>query len=330
MSILIDARTRFILQGAAGDDPLSSDRQPFYASSIVAHVPAPASGVPEGDPARALIEANRWLFDGVAVYASVGAAAAATGAEASIVRCPSDSTGDAVAAAIAAGLSLVVVVSDFASREEREHIRALAAGSPTRVLGPHCPGLVTPGACQVGAMPGYIYTRGRIGILSKRTLAADAAALQTSAAGLGQSTMVALGRQPLDPQSMADCLELFLDDSETDGVVLLGEAEGRGEEEAAARLRERGCTKPVIACIADQEPERGSEAGRVARLSDAQAARKAEALREAGAVILERPAELGLAMRRLLELRAGPRQGRRLEDFAAVMRDVERVCYDAV
>jgi len=334
MAILIDAHTRFVLQGSAGDDPLSPDRRPFYASGLVAHVPEEGSAKGArgalGDPLRALIDGNRWLFDGVSVYGSVDAAVAATGANASIVRCPAGSTANCVAAAIAARLELVIVVSDFASAAERERVRALAAGSSTRVLGPLCAGLITPGACQVGALPGYIYARGRIGILAKSARLADAAALQTSAAGLGQSTMVALGGQPLDPGALADCLGLFLEDPETDGIILLGEAAGRGEEEVAAHLRAWRSSKPVVACIAAEDPERQQSSGSMVRLSGALAARKADALRAAGAVIVERPAELGLTLRGLLELRAGRRPRGQRADFATVMRDVERCVYDPV
>ena len=323
MAILVDENTRFIVQGSNDQaDPLSPANLPFYASSIVGYVSMDGAG---------LIDANRWLFTGASIFANVREAIAATGANASIVRSAPDRAAPAIEEAIDAGLTLVIVMTDIGSAADRERIRARAVERGVTVVGPCSPGLISPGACQVGTMPGYIHTRGKVGILSRSGARCHEAALQTTAAGLGQSTVVALGRAPIDPSSFLACFELLLEDPQTEGIVLLGDAHGRIEEEVAGLLLRRRCNKPVVAYI-EAEPSRGDDAwstGEVLSIGDAMAARKIEALRAAGVIVTDQPAEIGQIMRQVLEVKAaGSFASRPKRDFATAMRQVEQVCYE--
>lgn len=323
MAILVDENTRFIVQGSNDQaDPLSPANLPFYASSIVGYVSLDGAG---------LIDANRWLFGGTSIFASVGEAVAATGANASIVRSAADRAAAAIEAAIDAGLALVIVMTDVETAEDRERIRRRAVERGVTVVGPCCPGLISPGACQVGTMPGYLHTRGKVGILSRSGTRCHEAALQTTAAGLGQSTVIALGRSPIDPSGFLACFELLLEDPQTEGIVLLGDAHGRIEEEVAGLLHRRRCNKPVVAYI-EAEPERSDDAwscGEVHSIGEAMAARKIEALRAAGVIVTDRPAEIGQIMHSVLEVKAaGSFASRPKRDFATAMRQVEQVCYE--
>ncbi len=322
MSILIDENTRFVVQGAAQDQDANWP-VPFLASNIVAHV------APEGSE-RA--DGNRWAPDGAAVFGSVAEAVAATGANASIVHGGGAIVVAAVESAIEAAIPLVVIASDVAGETERERIRHLAEETGIRVLGPCCPGLISPGACQIGAMPGYIYTRGKIGILSRTGALTYEAALQTTAVGLGQSTVVALGSDPILPSAYVDCFDLFLDDPQTAGIVLLGDAFGGAEDRVVELLRRRGSSKPIVAHIAVDpglEQRFATDRGAVRPISEAMAARKAESLRSVGAIVTDTPAQIGQIMRSLLEVRAAAAyRGNPQNDFVSAMRQVERVCYD--
>ncbi len=324
MAILINEKTRFIVQGSSDQgDAFSSVNLPFYASSIVAYVSHDGAD---------LVDGNRWLFGATAIFPSAAEAVAATRANASIVRSAPDHAAAAVEAAIDAGISLIIVISEIDSTEDRERIRRKAASHGARVIGPCSPGVITPGACQVGTMPGYIHSPGRVGILSRSGTRTHEAALQTSAVGLGQSTVVALGRTPVVASSFVECFELFLDDPQTDGIVLLGDAHGRVEEDIADLLRGRRGGKPVVAHI-EPDQSSGSRLGQaedVWSISDAMAARKTEALRRAGVIVTDMPAQIGQIMRSVLEVKAaGAPANRSKRDFTTAMRQVEQVCYDA-
>lgn len=322
MAILIDSNTRFIVQGSSGHaDHFSIANLPFYASNVVGYVSLDGGG---------LIGGNRWLFGGSSMFATAAEAVAATGANATIVRSAPGEAAAALEAAADAGIELAVVVSEVEDELERARIRELALARGLRVVGPCAAGLITPGACQVGAMPGYIHTKGRVGILSRSGIRCHEAALQTTVAGLGQSTVVALGRNPIVAESVLDCFEMFLEDPQTEGIVLLGDAHGRIEEALAERLLSRPSNKPVVAHI---EPDQTTPADRDAdiwSISDAMAARKVEALRGAGVIVTDYLEEIGPIMRNLLEVKAaGYPKNRAKRDFATAIRQVEQLCYDA-
>ena len=321
MAILIDEQTRFIVQGSTdGANDFAAVNLPFYASSIVAYV-----SLDGGD----LVGANRWLFGGTGIFATAAEAVAATGANASIVRTAPDRAFAAVEAAADAGLSLVIVVSEVPEAADRTRIAELARARDLCVIGPCAPGVISPGACQVGTMPGYIHSRGRVGILSRSGARCHEVALQTTAAGLGQSTVLALGRTPIAGDSLVSCFEMFLDDPQTEGIVLLGDAHGRVEEAVAEVVRRGRAGKPVVAHIEpDQETSVTAGQGDIWSISDAMAARKTEALRAAGVIVTDRPGDIGQIMRTLLELKdAGSAGNRPKRDFATAMRQVEQVCY---
>jgi succinyl-CoA synthetase alpha subunit len=324
MSILIDSATRVVVQDA-GDpsDCFAVAGLPFHASAIVGYVARRGADRASAAVAR--------LVDGAPRFASIAAAVRAAKVNASVVSGAADGAVDCVAAAVAAGVRLVVLATGPLSAAQRGRIAAIAAGTDTRLIAPGG-AVVAPGACQIGSVSGYVFSRGRVGILSRAGSLTLEAALQTSAAGLGQSTVVDLGAEPIQRSAMADCLDLFLSDAETAAVVLIGAVDGEQESAAAAVLGARRAAKPVVAHLAGgfgaPSPGTGGAAA-VVPITVAKAARKIDALRRAGAVIAMSPATIGSTVASVLAARGTRSAGRASDDFLAAMRQAERDVYDA-
>ena len=325
MSVLIDAKTKCVVFGAEHANARAVGAgAPFFASAIAGRV------VTETPPAVPC----HWLFDAVPACGTAAEALARTGAQVAAVLSPPAEAAQAVQDCIAAGFELVVVMSDDLPPEGRARIQAALHTSPTKVIGPGSLGVVSPGQCHIGSLPHHLHSRGSIGILSRCALTASEVALQTTALGLGQSSVVDLGHNPVSEAAMIDSLCAFMADAQTEGLVLIGTAEGRIEEEAATCLRALGCQKPVVGYLEglseDAEPYAEAE-DQVESFGQAVLSRKAAALRQAGAVLVERPSQVGrviadlVAVRRRRDAAApGP------FDFAAAMREVEAFVYDAV
>ena len=293
MAILVHRETKVICQGMTGAQAT------FHCEQAIAYGTKLVAGVTPGKGG------GKHLY--LPVFDDVAAAVAATGAEVSLVFVPPRAAADAIVEAIDAGVPLIVCVTERVPVLDMVRVKRRLEDSTSRLIGPNSPGVITPEACKIGVMPGHIHFPGRIGIASRSASLAYEAVAQTTANRLGQSTCVGIGGDPVHGMGFADCLELFLDDPETEGVLLIGEIGGTAEEEAAAFLAARqaagALNKPVVAYVAGLDAPTGrrmGHAGTVNVFGKGGADDKIAALRAAGAVIAESAAEIGATMRRAL------------------------------
>ena len=289
MSILVDARTRVICQGMTGRQGSFHARQCMdYGTRIVAGV-TPGRGGEE--------------HLGAPVYDTVQDAVDATGAAVSMIYVPAAFAGDAILEAAAAGVELVVCITEGVPVLDMVKVKAVLAGGNCRLIGPNCPGIITPGACKIGIMPGFIHEPGSVGIISRSGTLTYEAVWQTTQAGLGQSTCIGIGGDPIRGMDFIGCLELFEADPGTRGIILVGEI-GGGDEEAAAEYIRTHVSKPVVAYVAGVTAPPGKRmghAGAIVSAGSGTAQAKFEALERAGAVTVQSPAELGAAIAKALE-----------------------------
>ncbi|MDP3703510.1 MAG: succinate--CoA ligase subunit alpha [Candidatus Omnitrophota bacterium] len=288
MSILIGKDTKVLVQGITGQaGAFHTEKMLEYGTRVVA-------GVTPGKAGEKV--------HGVPVYHSVREAVAASGADAAVSFVPAQFAYQAALEVIEARLPLMVIITEGLPTFDMIRIKQRLAGSATRLIGPNCPGLISPGGCKVGIMPGYIHTPGSIAVLSRSGTLTYDAVYQLTEAGLGQSTCIGIGGDPVIGSAFTDLLPLLEADAHTEAIVLIGEIGGTAEEEAAAMIRER-IRKPVFAFVAGRmapNEKRMGHAGAIIAGGKGTAMEKMQALGAAGASVVESPASIGAAVARAL------------------------------
>jgi succinyl-CoA synthetase alpha subunit len=288
MSILVDKNTRVVTQGITGaTGQFHTKACKDYGTQMVAGVTPGKGGT---------------SFEGIPIFDTVGQAIRATGANASVIYVPPPFAADAILEAIDAGVNLVVCITEGIPVADMVGVKRAMEGKQARLIGPNCPGIITPDECKIGIMPGYIHKKGSIGVVSRSGTLTYEAVHQLTQLGLGQSTCVGIGGDPVKGMEFIDVLRLFQDDPETQGIIMIGEIGGSAEEQAAEFVKQH-VKKPVAGFIGGQTAPKGKRMGHAgAIISGGQgtAADKIKAFEAAGIRVAKSPAELGSTMKQAL------------------------------
>ena len=285
MSVLVDKSTRLVVQGITGKEGTFHTKQMVeYGTNVVGGVTPGKGGT---------------THEGIRVFDTVAEAVKEAGANASVIYVPPSFAADAIMEAADAGIPVIVCITEGIPTLDMVKVKEYLRDKPSRLIGPNCPGVISPGKCKIGIMPGHIHREGPIGVVSRSGTLTYEAVGQLTALGLGQSSAIGIGGDPIVGTTHVDALRLFQADDETTGIVMIGEIGGSAEEEAAAFAKEN-VTKPIVAFIAGQTAPPGrrmGHAGAIIAGGKGTAAEKMKALAEAGIHVVKSPADIGKAMK---------------------------------
>lgn len=291
MAVLVDNNTRLICQGITGGaGSFHCGQMMDYGTNLVAGV-TPGKG-------------GQFFNDTVPIFNTVEEAKTQTNANATVIFVPPPFAADAICEAVDAGIELIIVITEGIPANDMAKAWAYMKGKNTRMIGPNCPGIITPGQCKIGIMPGHIHTAGRIGVVSRSGTLTYEAVGQLSAVGLGQSTCIGIGGDPIIGTNHTDALRLFNEDPDTDAVIMIGEIGGTAEEEACEWAKQH-MTKPVVGFIAGATAPPGRRMGHAgAIISGGQGTAEAKflAMEDAGIHVVRSPSEMGVKMKEVLGL----------------------------
>jgi len=289
MSILVNKETRLIVQGFTGQEGS------FHGEQMISYGTVVVAGVTPGKGGETHL--------GIPVFNTVQEAKDETGANSSVIFVPPAFAADAIMEAVSAELDLVICITEGIPTQDMIRVNQFMKGKKTRLVGPNCPGVISPGEAKIGIMPGFIHKPGNIGIISRSGTLTYEAVHQISNNGMGQSTSIGIGGDPINGTNFIDALKLFAEDNDTQGVVLIGEIGGTAEEDAAQWIIDNNFNKPIVAFIAGRTAPPGrrmGHAGAIIAGGKGTADDKMKALKKANITVVDNPADIGIAMKNLI------------------------------